>query len=88
MLGVSYHVGRSEAAEGQCHQSCRMLLKPRIEPTPRGSSYGGHLKSCKHRQVTKGRVAAALATSVKWGKRLVRPLGADQSGRQGVLASV
>ena len=50
-----------------------MLLEDRIESTPRGSSYGGHPKSCKHRQVIKGRVAAALATPVKWGKHWPGP---------------
>ena len=70
--------GGARRLRGNGTKAAQWSLNTGQNPPPRGSSYGGHLNSCNHRWVTKGGVAAALATSVKWGKQLVWPSVADQ----------
>jgi hypothetical protein len=46
-LAVAYHVERMQGGQGLGeYLSYTMLLIHRMEPTPRGSSYGGHCKLC------------------------------------------
>jgi hypothetical protein len=60
-----------------------MLLIHRTNLAPRGLFKCGHLKFCWYRQVTKDRVAAALATSVKWGDQLTWNLVAGRQKKLG-----
>jgi hypothetical protein len=66
-LVISYYVERSRVSKGQGYLSHQMLLIHRMKPAPRSSFMSGYLKFCLHGQVAGGKVAAALATSVKWG---------------------